>query len=75
MKQTIKLVEKELKKLDSKIQAAKNNSRAAWLDCRFNNWGEYEKIKDDLSYRRLCLNHELKSLNKIQEGVQNELTI
>ena len=67
MKHITKLVEKEVEKLNSKIDRVKKNGRIAFANGDYNAWGEYDRIEDKLSYRRLCLKQELKSLNKIQE--------
>ena len=67
MKRITKLVEKELEKLNSKIEKVNQSGKTAFANGNYNAWGEYDKIEDKLSYRRLCLQHELNTLNKIQE--------
>ena len=67
MKRITKLVEKELEKLNSKIERVKQSSKTAFANGEYNAWGQYDKIVDKLNYRRLCLQYELNTLNKIQE--------
>jgi predicted nucleic acid-binding Zn-ribbon protein len=68
MKRITKLVEKELKKINSKIQKVKQSSKIAFDNGEYNAWGQYDKIFDKLNYRRICLEYELDQLNRIQEG-------
>ena len=68
MKYIDKLVEKELRWLDSKIKRNKQSVRVAIKNNRFKVQKAYEKIGDRLSYRRLCLHRELELLNEIQRG-------